>query len=71
MKEEGEHETCLTVRLFGPNTDYVINREREFQVIFSFINLLYIIMNSFISYNLFLCHGVSNSVFAEGQLSIS
>ncbi|CAK7343260.1 unnamed protein product [Dovyalis caffra] len=33
VKEENENEVSVTVRLYGPNTDYVINRERELQAI--------------------------------------
>lgn len=33
VKEETGNDVSLTVRLYGPNTDYVINRERELQVI--------------------------------------
>ncbi|KAJ6331291.1 hypothetical protein OIU76_009799 [Salix suchowensis] len=33
VKEEDGNEVSVTVRLFGPNTDYVINRERELQAI--------------------------------------
>lgn len=33
VKEEDGNEVPVTVRLYGPNTDYVINRERELQVI--------------------------------------
>lgn len=29
VKEEAGNEVSITVRLYGPNTDYVINRERE------------------------------------------
>ncbi|PRQ46433.1 putative ethanolamine kinase [Rosa chinensis] len=32
-KEEDGNEVSVTVRLYGPNTDYVINRERELQAI--------------------------------------
>ncbi|PRQ46405.1 putative ethanolamine kinase [Rosa chinensis] len=32
-KEEGGNDVSVTVRLYGPNTDYVINRERELQAI--------------------------------------
>ncbi|CAN1216738.1 Probable ethanolamine kinase [Linum perenne] len=35
VKEENGDESAVTVRLYGPNTDYVINRERELQVSFS------------------------------------
>ncbi|RVX11182.1 putative ethanolamine kinase [Vitis vinifera] len=31
VKEENGNSTCMTVRLYGPNTEYVINRERELQ----------------------------------------
>lgn len=34
VKEEDGNDVSVTVRLYGPNTDYVINRERELQVIF-------------------------------------
>ena len=34
VKEETGNGVSVTVRLYGPNTDYVINRERELQVIF-------------------------------------
>ncbi|XP_050364912.1 probable ethanolamine kinase [Argentina anserina] len=33
VKEEDGNEVAVTVRLYGPNTDYVINRERELQAI--------------------------------------
>ncbi|XP_034699105.1 probable ethanolamine kinase isoform X1 [Vitis riparia] len=33
VKEENGNSTCMTVRLYGPNTEYVINRERELQAI--------------------------------------
>lgn len=33
VKEEDGNEVPVTVRLYGPNTDYVINRERELQAI--------------------------------------
>ena len=33
MKEGNGNNVSVTVRLYGPNTDYVINRERELQVI--------------------------------------
>ncbi|GAB4832875.1 hypothetical protein Ancab_006892 [Ancistrocladus abbreviatus] len=33
VKEENGNVILLTVRLYGPNTDYVINRERELQAI--------------------------------------
>ncbi|CAM8960396.1 unnamed protein product [Rhodiola kirilowii] len=33
VREENGDSQCFTVRLFGPNTDYVINRERELQAI--------------------------------------
>ncbi|XP_065849768.1 probable ethanolamine kinase [Euphorbia lathyris] len=33
VKEDQENEVSVTVRLYGPNTDYVINRERELQAI--------------------------------------
>ncbi|KAJ8768036.1 hypothetical protein K2173_020976 [Erythroxylum novogranatense] len=33
VKEENGNEVSVTVRLYGPNTDYVINRERELQAI--------------------------------------
>ncbi|OAY47065.1 probable ethanolamine kinase [Manihot esculenta] len=33
VKEESGNEVPVTVRLYGPNTDYVINRERELQAI--------------------------------------
>ncbi|KAJ4708292.1 Choline/Ethanolamine kinase [Melia azedarach] len=33
VKEETGNDVSLTVRLYGPNTDYVINRERELQAI--------------------------------------
>lgn len=33
VKEENGNNVAVTVRLYGPNTDYVINRERELQVI--------------------------------------
>ena len=33
MQEENGNNVAVTVRLYGPNTDYVINRERELQVI--------------------------------------
>ena len=33
VKEEDGNEVSVTVRLYGPNTEYVINRERELQVI--------------------------------------
>ncbi|CAI0431317.1 unnamed protein product [Linum tenue] len=32
VKEENGEESVVTVRLYGPNTDYIINRERELQV---------------------------------------
>lgn len=32
VKEENRNDVSVTVRLYGPNTDYVINRERELQV---------------------------------------
>lgn len=34
VNEEDGNDVSVTVRLYGPNTDYVINRERELQVIF-------------------------------------
>ncbi|CAI0389472.1 unnamed protein product, partial [Linum tenue] len=33
VKEVNGEESAVTVRLYGPNTDYVINRERELQAI--------------------------------------
>ncbi|TXG61294.1 hypothetical protein EZV62_012657 [Acer yangbiense] len=33
VKEENGNDVSVTVRLYGPNTDYVINRERELQAI--------------------------------------
>ncbi|VVB01676.1 unnamed protein product [Arabis nemorensis] len=33
VKEDTEREVSVTVRLYGPNTEYVINRERELQAI--------------------------------------
>ncbi|RID53918.1 hypothetical protein BRARA_G01281 [Brassica rapa] len=33
VKEEEDKESSITVRLYGPNTDYVINRQRELQAI--------------------------------------
>ncbi|KAL5547946.1 hypothetical protein UlMin_003177 [Ulmus minor] len=33
VKEENGNNVSVTVRLYGPNTDYVINRERELQAI--------------------------------------
>ncbi|KAM5547876.1 putative ethanolamine kinase [Rosa sericea] len=33
VKEEDGNDVSVTVRLYGPNTDYVINRERELQAI--------------------------------------
>ncbi|KAM1360934.1 hypothetical protein ACFX15_025580 [Malus domestica] len=33
VKEENGNTVSVTVRLYGPNTDYVINRERELQVV--------------------------------------
>ncbi|XP_018434917.2 probable ethanolamine kinase [Raphanus sativus] len=33
VKEEEDKEVSITVRLYGPNTDYVINRQRELQAI--------------------------------------
>ncbi|CAI0542990.1 unnamed protein product, partial [Linum tenue] len=33
VKEDNGEESAVTVRLYGPNTDYVINRERELQAI--------------------------------------
>ncbi|KAJ9163121.1 hypothetical protein P3X46_022824 [Hevea brasiliensis] len=33
VKEDSGNEVSVTVRLYGPNTDYVINRERELQAI--------------------------------------
>lgn len=33
VKEENSNDVSVTVRLYGPNTDYVINRERELQAI--------------------------------------
>ncbi|CAI0629182.1 unnamed protein product [Linum tenue] len=33
VKEDNGEESTVTVRLYGPNTDYVINRERELQAI--------------------------------------
>lgn len=45
MKEEEEDkESSITVRLYGPNTDYVINRQRELQVADSFF-----LLRSFVS----------------------
>jgi len=32
VREENGIEESVTVRLYGPNTDYVINRERELVV---------------------------------------
>ena len=32
VKEESGSCVSVTVRLYGPNTDYVINRDRELQV---------------------------------------
>lgn len=32
MKEESGNDVAVTVRLYGPNTDIVINRQRELQV---------------------------------------
>lgn len=32
VKEESGSYVSVTVRLYGPNTDYVINRDRELQV---------------------------------------
>ncbi|KAK0576583.1 hypothetical protein LWI29_020112 [Acer saccharum] len=31
VKEENRNDVFVMVRLYGPNTDYVINRERELQ----------------------------------------
>ncbi|KAK3436603.1 hypothetical protein EUGRSUZ_C01144 [Eucalyptus grandis] len=36
VKEESGNEESITVRLYGPNTEYVIDREREFHVSFYF-----------------------------------
>ncbi|MBA0789960.1 hypothetical protein Gohar_014637, partial [Gossypium harknessii] len=33
VKEENGEYVSVTVRLYGPNTEYVINRERELQAI--------------------------------------
>ncbi|CAH8391924.1 unnamed protein product [Eruca vesicaria subsp. sativa] len=33
VKEDTDKEVSITVRLYGPNTEYVINRERELQAI--------------------------------------
>ncbi|XP_057967204.1 probable ethanolamine kinase [Malania oleifera] len=33
VREENGNDVCVTVRLYGPNTEYVINRERELQAI--------------------------------------
>ncbi|KAK4604357.1 hypothetical protein RGQ29_012743 [Quercus rubra] len=33
VKEESGNDVSMTVRLYGPNTEYVINRERELQAI--------------------------------------
>ncbi|KAK4420258.1 putative ethanolamine kinase [Sesamum alatum] len=33
VRENDESVVCMTVRLYGPNTEYVINRERELQAI--------------------------------------
>lgn len=33
VREESGNIVCVTVRLYGPNTEYVINRERELQAI--------------------------------------
>lgn len=42
VKEENGDNVSVTVRLYGPNTDYVINRERELQVIVpSFLILIF------------------------------
>jgi hypothetical protein len=32
VKEESGNDESVTVRLYGPNTEYVIDRERELQV---------------------------------------
>lgn len=32
VKEEDGNEVSITVRLYGPNTDYVVNRARELLV---------------------------------------
>ena len=32
VEEENGSNVSITVRLYGPNTDYVINRDRELQV---------------------------------------
>lgn len=34
VKEATDREVSVTVRLYGPNTEYVINRERELLVIY-------------------------------------
>lgn len=34
VKEDTDREVSVTVRLYGPNTEYVINRERELLVIY-------------------------------------
>lgn len=33
VEEEKGNLELVTVRLYGPNTEYVINRERELQVV--------------------------------------
>ena len=43
-EEEEDKESSITVRLYGPNTDYVINRQRELQVADSFF-----LLRSFVS----------------------
>lgn len=34
VREENGETVTMTVRLYGPNTEYVIDRERELQVSF-------------------------------------
>lgn len=42
--EEDGKEVSVTVRLYGPNTEYVINRERELQVIAYALSCPHVVM---------------------------
>lgn len=48
VKEENGNDVSVTVRLYGPNTDYFINRERELKV-----RLLVSVILLFICYHVY------------------
>lgn len=41
VKEDTDTQVSVTVRLYGPNTEYVINRERELQVVYLYTSRLF------------------------------